>query len=319
MVERAAPVADRAVVDHGDAGRRDALADPARKGRGALAVEIALEAVADRLVQQHARPAGAEHHRHLARRRGDRFEVHQRLRQRDVDRPVPALRLEQVVVEVAAAEAVEAGLAPPVLLGHDLDVEPHQRPHVVRDEAVRADDVDHAPRARQADRDLGDARIAGARRRVDLLAERDLPREGDQAQRIAVRVELRVGPPRRRGAGALRRIEHRHRLGGAADRAFAELVGLGEGRGLARNPAQAEARLGVEIGGLQPPVVEAEALRGDILEIKLAIVAALQRIGGELERGVGIEAAGAVEEAAGIAGHAADIVALRVSRQPRAR
>ena len=66
--ERAAAVADRAVVDHGDAGRRDPLADPAGESRRALAVEIALEAVADRLVQQHAGPAGAEHHRHLARR-----------------------------------------------------------------------------------------------------------------------------------------------------------------------------------------------------------------------------------------------------------
>ena len=75
---------------------------------------------------------------------------------------------------------------------------------------------------------------------------------------------------------------------------------MGEGGGLARDAAQAEARLGVEIGGLQPAVVEAEALRRGILEIELAIVAALQRVGGEAERGVGIEAVGAVEEAAGI-------------------
>ena len=181
--QRAAPVADRAVVDHGDAGRRDPLADPAGEGRGALAVEIALEAVADRLVQQHAGPAGAEHDRHLAGRRGDRFEVHQRLGQRDVDRPVPGRRLEQIVVEIAAAEAVIAGLAPAVLLGDDLDVEPDQRPHVMGDEAVGADDVDHAPRCpASADRDLGDARIAGAGGGVDLLAERDLARERDQAR-----------------------------------------------------------------------------------------------------------------------------------------
>ena len=75
---------------------------------------------------------------------------------------------------------------------------------------------------------------------------------------------------------------------------------MGEGGGLARDAAQAEAGLGVEIGGLQPAVVEAEALRGGILEIELAIVAALERVGGEPQRRVGIERVGAVEEAAGI-------------------
>ena len=89
---------------------------------------------------------------HLAGRRGDRFEVDQRLGQRDVDRPVPGRRLEQLVVEIAAAEAVIAGLAPAVLLGDDLDVEPDQRADVVGDEAVGADDLDHAPAAGERDR-----------------------------------------------------------------------------------------------------------------------------------------------------------------------
>ena len=110
--------------------------------------------------------------------------------------------LEQIVVEVAAAEAVIAGLAPAVLLDDDLDVEADERAHVVGDEAVGADDVDHAPRAGEHHRDLRDARIAGARGGVDLLAERDLAGERDQAQRIGVGVELGVGPPRRAGARA---------------------------------------------------------------------------------------------------------------------
>ena len=87
--QRAAALVDRAVVDNRDAGRRDAFADAAGEGRGALAVEIAFEAVADRFVEQHAGPAGAEHDRHFAGRRGDRFEVDQRLGERDVDRAVP--------------------------------------------------------------------------------------------------------------------------------------------------------------------------------------------------------------------------------------
>ena len=45
---------------------RDALADAAGERARALAVEVAFEAVADRLVQQHAGPARAEHDAHLA-------------------------------------------------------------------------------------------------------------------------------------------------------------------------------------------------------------------------------------------------------------
>ena len=56
-----------------------ALADAARERRGALAVEVALEPVADGLVQQDAGPAGAEHHGHGAGRRRHRLEIHQRL------------------------------------------------------------------------------------------------------------------------------------------------------------------------------------------------------------------------------------------------
>ena len=109
-------------------------------------------------------------------------EVGQRLRQRDVDRPVPRRLLEQLVIEIAAAEAVIAGFAAAVLLGDDLDAEPDQRADVGRDEAVAADDVDHAPAGRQADADLGDARIAGARGGVDPLAQRDLVGERHQAR-----------------------------------------------------------------------------------------------------------------------------------------
>ena len=81
-----------AVVDHGDALGGDLLAHQAGEGRGLLAVEVAFEPVADRLVQHHARPAGAEHHVHLAGRRRNRFEIDQRLPHRLVDRVLPVRR-----------------------------------------------------------------------------------------------------------------------------------------------------------------------------------------------------------------------------------
>ena len=150
--ERSAAILDRAFVDHRHAGRGDPLAHPAGEGRSALAVEIAFEPVADRFVQQHAAPAGTEHDRHFAGRRGHAFEVDQRLGQRLVDRPVPGRGLEQMVVEVAAAEPEAAGFAAVALLGDDRNVEPDQRPDVGGDEAVGADDLDHRPAARQARR-----------------------------------------------------------------------------------------------------------------------------------------------------------------------
>ena len=181
--------------------------------------------------------------------------------------------LEQAAVEIAPAEAVIAGLAAAVLLGDDLDAEPDQRAHVGGDEAVGADDVDHAPARRQRDADLGDARIAGTRRGVDLLAQRDLLGERDQA---AADRRRRTSPgwcaAAARQRAPLRGIEQLEGRGGALDRRFADLVGVGEGGGLAGHAAQAEARRGVIIGGLQPAVVEAERLARAILEIELAIV-----------------------------------------------
>src|SRR3546814_9134020 len=71
------------------------------------------------------------------------------------------------------------------------------------------------------------------------------------------------------------------------------------------------------IGGLEPPVVEAEALGRAILQVKLAIVGLGKGVPGESLREIGVERVGAVEEAAGIGGacHAADIGAPRRPRK----
>ena len=90
--ERAAPLGHGAVVDHGDAGCGDALAQQAGEGRGALAVEVALEPVAHRLVQHHAGPAGAQHHGHLAGRCRHRLQPQPGLAQRLVGDAAPPAR-----------------------------------------------------------------------------------------------------------------------------------------------------------------------------------------------------------------------------------
>ena len=77
-VERAAAVGDGAVVQHGHAFGGHPLANPATESAGALAVEIALQPVANRLVQQDAGPTGAQHHGHFTGRRRARFQIGQR-------------------------------------------------------------------------------------------------------------------------------------------------------------------------------------------------------------------------------------------------
>src|SRR5690606_28824308 len=90
--ERTATAADRAVVDHRDAGGGDALAHLAGEHRRAFPVEVALEAVADRLVQKHSGPPGAQHDVHLPGGTVDRLQIDQRLAQRLVDLAPPAVR-----------------------------------------------------------------------------------------------------------------------------------------------------------------------------------------------------------------------------------
>jgi len=58
MEKRPAPAGMGAVVHDGTPPRRDFVSDLPGEGGGALAVEVALQAVADRLVQENARPAG---------------------------------------------------------------------------------------------------------------------------------------------------------------------------------------------------------------------------------------------------------------------
>ncbi len=96
----------------------DLLAHQAGEGGRLLAVEVALEPVADRLVQHHAGPAGAEHHVHLAGRRRHRVEIDQRLAHRLVDRALPGLRRDEALIGFAAAVAVGAGFLAVAVADH---------------------------------------------------------------------------------------------------------------------------------------------------------------------------------------------------------
>ena len=153
--QAAAAVGKGAVIDHGHAGRGDPLAQEPGEGGGLLAVEVALEPVADRLVQQDAGPAAAEHHLHLAGRRRHALEIDQRLAQRLVHRRAPARLARDLLVGEPPAGAVAAGLAPAIGLDHHRHVEPHQRAEIGDAGAVGAHDLHRLPLA-------GDARPSPA-------------------------------------------------------------------------------------------------------------------------------------------------------------
>ena len=64
---------------------------------------------------------------------------------------------------------------------------------------------------------------------------------------------------------------------------------MGEAGRLAENAAQAKAALGVEIGDLQPAIVEGEAFRGRGFEKEFAIVRTNQRLVEHTARIVGVK------------------------------
>jgi hypothetical protein len=266
-----------AVVDHGDPGRGDPFAHQAREGRGLLAVEVALQAVADRLVQQDAGPAGPEHDLHFAGRCVDRVQIDQRHTQGLVDRRPPVVGRHDLGVGDAPAAAVAAALHALALANHDRDVEPHQRPDVGHTLAAGAQDLERLPLAADRGADLAHALVLGAGIGVDLLEQLDLGLEGLEAERIVVPVEQLVGAGGRPGHDAAVAAVHRgHRPGGALDRILGKLAGVGVAGRLARDGAQAEALHGVEAGASQAAVVVGETFGLPVFQEQLAVVGARQ-------------------------------------------
>src|SRR3546814_20780676 len=96
--------------------------------------------------------------------------------------------------------------------------------------------------------------------RTDTLFPYTTLFRSDEVERVRLVIEVAVGARRRRGVRLFCGIEQRQRLGGAADRADADVAGVGKTRHLARHGAEADTGVGRIIGGIEPAVVEAEAL-----------------------------------------------------------
>ena len=129
-------------------------------------------------------------------------------------------------------------------------------------------------------RHLAHARILAAQKGVDLLQQFRLFLEGWRGDRVFVAVEMAVGAGGRCGQRAgIAALDRRDGIGGAQQRRFRKFARMRVAGRLAGDGAQAEALIGVEVGGLQPAVVEHQRFALAVFEIEFAVVGAIDRVG----------------------------------------
>ena len=273
-VEGAAAVRQGAVVHHGDALGGDPLADAAGEGGGALAVEIALEAVADGFVQQDAGPAGAEHHGHGAGGGRTGVQVGDRLVHR-----LPGVALQHFFAEIAvvvAAATAGGALLPLALAAIDDDGngDPHQGPHVGRQTAVAAGHQHHVVFTGEGGHDLGDPLVQGAGIAFQAFQQLYLFRRPEGGDGVLRQVEAVALAPLQLGrlAGLAGGADGAHRRGGIAQGLAADVVGVGEGGFLAGDGAHADALVDVEAAGFDDALLQAPGLGPAVLEVEVGII-----------------------------------------------
>ena len=275
--QRAPLAGHRAVVDDGDERRGDELAGLAAVHAGALADEVGLEAVAARLVEQHAAGAVLDDDGHRARRRRAGVELGDRLaggvagQLLDVD-GVEDLEPDRV------AHRLEAGLHAGVAVGDGADAQQAADDLVVGEQPVAVGDEHPLAAVAVAGRDLDDGRAGGAGGVVDPPQQLDLVRlgdlVGDSARRCCIR--LPFGAREGHGAGPAATLAGGRRggLGGGAQPALGEVAGVGEAGGLAGDDADAGAPVAAARHLLDAPVVEPGRRRALVLGVDLGELAA---------------------------------------------
>jgi hypothetical protein len=268
----AAAPGQRSVVDDGDAGRRHPLAHPIGKRGGLLAVEVSLETVADRLVQEDAGPAGAEYDVERTGGAGPGLEVECGDAHRLVDQGLPGIVLEQVLELVAPSRALVANLAAAAggVGGDHLHVEPHERSGVADPDAVVGGDHHLAVLGDHAGHDLLHAGVAGAGVGVDAFEDLDLLPDrhlgGDPRHRVEVAV--RRSPLRHGGrrACAAPLGDRPGRSGSELEALHGDLVGMGVALPFTGLDAHAHALLDVALAALHDPFLERDLVLGGVLE-----------------------------------------------------
>ncbi len=151
----------------------------------------------DRFVQQHARPARAEHHRKHPRRGRYRIQVDQRHAYR-FTRPgfgthfTIFIGKEELIAETAAA-AAGATLAFAVIIDLHADRQAHQRAHVRCQRTVGSRHQHQFIDAGKAGGDFLHALIGSTRRIIDAVQQLNFLFTRQALQRVERRVERAVG------------------------------------------------------------------------------------------------------------------------------
>ena len=283
-VEGAAPVREGAVVDHADQLRRDLLPEPPAERGHALAVEVALEPVPHRFVEEDARPARTEHDRHRPRRRADGPELQHRLPHGLAREAPPPVRVQEVVEGHAPAPAVGAQLAGAALLRDHRHVESGERAHVARGPARRGRDIQDDLFARERGDHLRDPRVRRARLGIDAPQQVELGRQIGRNRGHVERIEVARRPAGRDGDAARGRRpvgDRPRRAGSLLEVREGDLVGVRVPRARLALGAHPGPLAHVSRGLLDRALLEQQLLVDPVLEIDVGVVDAPAQRGPE--------------------------------------
>ena len=246
----------------------------------------------NRLVQQDARVAVAEHHRHRARGRLLRIE-HRHRNARRLCAKVLRRVGRKVLEPHAASAALHARLAPPFALRHHAHIEA-QHGLVIRDELpVAGHNQNLLARLGQRHRHPLHPLVVAARCGVGA------PEQVELAERVGFEGGLPDGVERKRGDAVqldapLEPAAHRDgggRLCRAEQTLGRQVFGVGVARCLARQHPHAAAQVDGTVDLLDAPVVEHHDGRDPVLKVEVGMVAAARESTREhLATEVGIDA-----------------------------
>ena len=273
-VQRAAPIGDGAVVDHGAQRAGHLLADPSAERRDALAVEVGFQAVPHGFMQQDAGPAGPQHHGHLAGGCVHRVQHHDGfacgLRGEMFGRLFVE---EEAQFHASAAARMTALRGPAVVASQRGHVQACQRLAVPRKHPV-ASGHQHLPQiVGIAGLRLEDARVVGARRTVGAFDQFHALGEG----RLGGRSQhgIQIAPPafveRNFLHGSRSRRDARRHARGLANLLRAEVVAVGVAGTLARDHAHTHPQRHALQRALHDGFIDADGTGGKILEVKVGI------------------------------------------------
>ncbi len=265
-----------AIIDDGTVLGGHLLADAASKCGRSLAVEIPLQTMTYRLVQQHAGPTGAQHHRHGAGWRVDGFQIDQRLTHRFThiakSAALQPVQFEEPVVTKAPAATGTATLAAIALLGNHGHRQPHQRTHIGGQGAVGSGHQHLFVDAADGGHHLIDGGIQTPGELVHLLQQGNLLVLVEGLQRIHGRIEQVCG-----GSGPCLHLAVSTGSGDATggshrllQRQQAQLVRVGKAGLLAADGAHPHTLIDVVAAILDDAIFQHPGLVPAALEIEIA-------------------------------------------------